>query len=160
MRLEQSEEQKQIDKKQIESERQKRSNVERLVNDVVDDVSSERRFDAMRKIVESGRQDDAFFLCDQDQLVKNFKYWTEKLKNVTPYFGEICESHFYFLYLYFFVATIILIFGNFSFPYFSLHVTFIFPIVYFKEISPRCSLHHVLSSCNPQFLALAAIDAN
>jgi hypothetical protein len=68
---------------QIESERQKRSN-----NEMIDKTL----FDTMRQIVESGQQEEAFFLCDQEQLVENFKYWTNKLHNVTPYFGN---SNFY-----------------------------------------------------------------
>ncbi len=63
----------------IEVERRKRSTSDAIVDD---------RFDTMRHIVKSGRQEEAFFLCDQDQLVQNFKYWTEKMKNVTPYFGK------------------------------------------------------------------------
>ena len=63
----------------IEVERRKRSTSDAIVDD---------RFDTMRHIVHSGRQEEAFFLCDQDQLVQNFKYWTEKMKNVTPYFGN------------------------------------------------------------------------
>ena len=64
---------------QIESERQKRSN---------DEMLDKTLFDTMRQIVESGQQEEAFFLCDQEQLVENFKYWTDKLHNVTPYFGN------------------------------------------------------------------------
>jgi len=58
---------------QIESERQKRSN---------DEMLDKTLFDTMRQIVESGQQEEAFFLCDQEQLVENFKYWTDKLHNV------------------------------------------------------------------------------
>lgn len=68
---------------QIESERQKRSN---------DEMLDKTLFDTMRQIVESGQQEEAFFLCDQEQLVENFKYWTDKLNNVTPYFDAGCNT--------------------------------------------------------------------
>ena len=63
----------------IESERRKTPKNEN---------GDECRYETMRQIVESGRQEEAFFLCDQDKLVRNYKYWTDILKNVTPYFGK------------------------------------------------------------------------
>ena len=49
----------------LEREEQK-IDTERYKNvDVVANVADERRLETMRKIVESGRQEDAFFLCDQ-----------------------------------------------------------------------------------------------
>ena len=62
--------------------------VERRKRPTTFEENVDNRFETMRHIVQSGRQEDAFFLCDQDQLVKNFQYWTEKMKNVTPYFGK------------------------------------------------------------------------
>ena len=81
MRLEREEQ-------KIDTERRKNSNVVDVGDDVTD-AGFERRFETMRKIVESGRQDDAFFLCDQDRIVRNFEFWRQKLANVTPYFGEL-----------------------------------------------------------------------
>ena len=69
----------------IESEQRKRSKNEN---------GDECRYETMRQIVESGRQEEAFFLCDQDKLVRNYKYWTEKLQNVTPYFGKSTNLQF------------------------------------------------------------------
>ena len=63
----------------IESERRKTPKNEN---------GDECRYETMRQIVESGRQEEALFLCDQDKLVRNYKYWTDILKNVTPYFGK------------------------------------------------------------------------
>ncbi len=82
---------------QIESERQKRSN---------DEMLDKTLFDTMRQIVESGQQEEAFFLCDQEQLVENFKYWTDKLHNVTPYFGNNFIFNLYNLTLSYFSASL------------------------------------------------------
>jgi ornithine decarboxylase len=75
----------------IESERQKRSKKPENRFETTDQ-KTENRLEAMQQIVESGQQEDAFFLCDQDRLVQNFNYWTDKLQNVTPYFDAGCNT--------------------------------------------------------------------
>ena len=41
------------------------------------------------KIANSGLQNDAFLLANEDQLVANYTKWTKQFPKIQPYFGKL-----------------------------------------------------------------------
>ena len=54
--------------------------------EIVDDLIKER--DIIRRIIESQKEEDSFFIFDVCDLVKKHKIWLKKLPRVTPHFGR------------------------------------------------------------------------
>lgn len=49
-------------------------------------------WNVIRSIADSGVQEDAFYVCDMDDIVKKFEVWKQKLPRVVPHYAVKCND--------------------------------------------------------------------
>ncbi|XP_071448968.1 ornithine decarboxylase-like [Hetaerina americana] len=50
-------------------------------------------WNVIRSIADSGVQEDAFYVCDMDDIVKKFEVWKQKLPRVYPHYAVKCNDN-------------------------------------------------------------------